>query len=57
MKKWYISKTLWVNLIALIAMVAQGISGKEIIDLDAQAVILAGINFILRIATKQQITW
>jgi len=29
-KAWYLSKTLWVNAIALIAMVLQGVFNKEI---------------------------
>lgn len=56
-KKWYASKTLWINVIGGIAMIAQGIAGKEIISYELQGSILAGINMVLRIITKEQITW
>ena len=56
-KAWYTSKTLWVNLIAVIAIAAQGISGHEVINAELQASILAAINMILRFVTKSQVTW
>lgn len=56
-KSWYTSKTLWANAIALVAMIAQGITGHELISLDIQASILAVINIILRFATKQPVAW
>jgi hypothetical protein len=57
MKKWYTSKTLWVNVIAVAAIVAQGVTGKEVIGVETQAVILGAINFALRIITKESVTW
>ena len=51
-KRWYTSKTLWVNLLAIVALIAQTEFGY-ILDVEAQAVILAGINLILRIITKE----
>jgi len=51
-KKWYTSKTLWVNVIAAIALIV----GRELdfaLDGGEQAAILAIINIVLRIATKQ----
>jgi len=51
-KRWYTSKTLWLNLLAIIALVAQA-EGGYILDAEAQAVILAIINLALRIITKQ----
>lgn len=56
-KKWYLSKTLWVNLIAIIAIAAQGITGKEVINVELQASILAGVNMVLRLITKQPVAW
>ena len=56
-KPWYTSKTLWVNAIALVAIIVQGITNKEVISLEYQAAILAFINFILRIITKQPVGW
>jgi Mg2+/citrate symporter len=55
MKKWYLSKTLWVNVIALIAIIAQLVSGREIISQEAQGLFLTGINIILRIVTKHEL--
>ena len=51
-KRWYTSKTLWANLLAITALVAQAEFGY-VLDVEAQAVILAGINLILRIITKK----
>jgi hypothetical protein len=56
-KIWYTSKTLWVNAIAVVAMVVQGVIGKEIIGIELQATILAVINMILRLVTKQPVAW
>ena len=55
MKKWYLSKTLWVNIIALIAIIAQLVTGREIISQGAQGLFLTGINIILRILTKHEL--
>ena len=51
-KRWYTSKTLWLNLLAIVALVAQAEFGY-ILDVEAQAVILAGINLLLRALTKK----
>lgn len=56
-KKWYLSKTLYVNAIALIAMIAQGVTGNEIISLELQGTILAVINMVLRLVTKSPVAW
>jgi len=56
-KKWYASKTLWVNVLAVVAIVAQGITGKQILSLEMQGVILGGINMVLRLVTKSEIAW
>lgn len=53
MKKWYLSKTLWVNVVALLALILQGIFDREIIGLDTQAQILVIINIVLRIITSE----
>ena len=56
-KKFWLSKTFWVNMIALWAMVCQAVIGYELFDLEAQAGILAAINIILRMITNQTIVW
>jgi hypothetical protein len=54
MKQWYSSKTLWVNAIALVAILVQGFTGF-IIDPEAQAAILVVINIILRAVTGDEV--
>jgi hypothetical protein len=56
-KKWWTSKTLWVNAISVIAIIAQGISGREIIPLETQGSVLGGINIALRMITKSPVVW
>lgn len=51
-KKWYASKTLWINCIAVLAIVLQSVTGSEILDTDSQTALLAVINIALRIITK-----
>ncbi len=56
-KKWYLSKTIYVNTIMLVGVIAQQITGKEIITPELQVVILSLVNLILRGVTKENITW
>lgn len=55
-KTWYSSKTLWMNVIGIIAIVAQTQFGF-LVDPAAQVVVLAMINIILRIVTGEDIVW
>lgn len=55
-KPWYRSKTAWVNLAAVLVIAVQWGVGVELIDLEAQAAILALINLALRLITKMEIT-
>lgn len=57
MKSIFISKTFWVNGVALVAIIVQGATGKEIISLEMQTAILAFINILLRTITKEAVTW
>lgn len=54
---WYLSKTLWVNAIALVAMILQGATGHVLISMELQATILGVINMLLRLVTKKPISW
>lgn len=56
-KRWYLSKTIYINAIVFIGIIAQQISGKDIITPEFQVVILSLINLILRAVTKENITW
>lgn len=53
-KLWYKSKTLWVNFVTILAIV---IFGVETIPPEYIGAILAAINMILRLITKEPITW
>ncbi|KKN71803.1 hypothetical protein LCGC14_0416570 [marine sediment metagenome] len=57
-KKWWQSKTLWANVVAIIAVVISSQRGIEL-DAEAQALIVTLIfgvmNIILRIYTKQPV--
>lgn len=55
-KKWYLSKTIYVNAIMLVGAMAQQIAGKDIITPELQVVILSVINLILRSITNENIT-
>jgi len=57
-KKWSASRTLWVNFIAIVAIVLNSLYGIEL-DAEIQAAlstsILAVINIILRLRTSQPV--
>ena len=55
-KKWYQSKTMWVNIIATVAIILQMVMGTNLLDTDTQAGILAVVNLILRVITKTGIS-
>lgn len=57
MKSIFTSKTFWTNVLAVIAMSVQGITGKELITLEIQGTILAVVNIVLRMVTKEPVTW
>ena len=49
-KKWYLSKTLWANVLAVAVVFGLELSGEEI------TVVLAFVNIILRLVTKENLT-
>ena len=58
MKKFWASKTFWINVIAATLLIAEGVTGEElVIPLEVQAVILAGVNLILRSVTREPVSW
>ena len=57
MKSIFTSKTFWVNVVALAAMIVQGFTGKELLNLEIQGTILAVLNIIIRTITKDSVTW
>lgn len=54
-KSFLFSKVLWTNVVAVIAAVIAPKVGVTL-DAETQVMILAGINAILRIVTKQPVT-
>lgn len=55
-KRFYLSKTFWVNVIALIALVVQSLT-TFVLSPEAQVSILAVVNVLLRLITKEPIVW
>ena len=55
MKKWYLSKTLWVNVLAIAGMVAEYMITNQIYSPELHAMVLAIINLALRFVTKSGI--
>lgn len=55
-KKWWLSKTVWVNALALVALVAQMQTGF-VFSPEMQAFVLSMINLGLRTITREEIVW
>jgi len=55
-KPIWLSKTLWVNVVSIIALVVQTYAGF-VIDPEKQVVVLGLINGILRFITKAPVEW
>ena len=55
-KKWYMSKTFYLNAIAIILIAVQSNIGVEIIPLDLQGTIIAVCNLVVRCITNSNIT-
>lgn len=56
-KKWYTSKTLWSNGLMLGGVIVLNATGQDILTPEVQGAILIVVNMILRVLTKEQITW
>jgi hypothetical protein len=56
-KKWYLSKTIWVNVIALIASILQSYATNITISATDQVFLLTVLNVLLRAITHEQIEW
>jgi hypothetical protein len=55
-KKWYASKIIWTNLIAVIAAAVQERFGY-VLPAELQLLILTGINIVLRFVTRSEVVW
>jgi len=56
MKKWYHSRMLWIQIIAVVGSIIAGITTKNWLDGETQVMILAVIDFILRLKTSEGLT-
>jgi len=56
-KKWWKSKSIWAASLAFIAAIAQFVAGEDILDPKAQVMILAIVAAVLRVVTKEEISW
>lgn len=57
MKPWYTSKTLWVNLLAVIGSIIIGTQVTTETWAEISVGLLALVNVILRLVTGEQIAW
>lgn len=53
-KKWYLSKTIWVNAIASLAIILQ-MQYNYIMPVEIQALCITAINLVLRKVTNQEL--
>lgn len=53
-KKWWESKIMWVNIIAVVAGIVQTQTGF-VVDVEAQGAVLAVLNIVLRAITKEAV--
>ena len=56
-KSIFLSKTFWVNLLAIVFMVINYFYPLVVLSPELQAIILGVINIILRLVTGQPIDW
>ena len=52
-KRWFYSRILWVDLLAVVGSIIAGIFSKNWLDGETQVMILAIIDFVLRLRTNQ----
>jgi len=55
-KPWYLSKTLWLNGLTLLATVLAADEVRQIIDPVLLVKIQAGLNLVLRLLTTEGVT-
>lgn len=56
-KTWWSSKTIWVNLLSVIGIVTQSVTGVDVVSPEIQAGVLAIANVVLRMVTKSPVEW
>ena len=56
-KRWFHSRILWVQALAVIGSIIAGIYTKNWLDGETQVIVLAIIDFILRLRTNQGLSY
>ena len=56
MKKWYQSKTLWLNILATAIAITQALQGQPWVNPEYQVFALAVLNAIVRLLTNTSIS-
>lgn len=54
-KKWYVSKTLWINVFMLLAIIVQQATGYDLLTSEVQASLIVVINVFLRLITNEEL--
>jgi len=57
MKKWYASKTIWVNFLAILGIVLERQFELDILSDEIKTSLLVLINVTLRLVTNKAIEW
>lgn len=55
MKTWWKSKTLWVNILSIVALFVAELTGVTWLSAESQVLILSAINIVLRALTDKGI--
>ena len=55
-KKWYLSRTLWTNTLMFVGVIIAEFMGDNPLNPELIATIITGVNVVLRVVTKAQIT-
>ena len=56
MKNWWMSKTVWLNVLAGLVAIVQALQGQPWINPEIQVFILAVLNALVRLLTNTAIT-
>ena len=56
-KSIWLSKTFWINVFAIVAMVVQMVFTGFVVPAEWQVTFLGVVNIILRLVTKQPVVW
>lgn len=54
-RDWWLSRTVWVNLLAFSAFMVQAMTGQEWLTPEAQGAVIAILNIFLRFSTNSGI--